>query len=136
MRPGPYTDCCRCGAGLRLGQRVRHGKFGEGVVIGIIDSGISPEHPALQDTRQADMPSACRGSWAETTLLGRWLCGRYRKADDVVVFDEPENWNGACIAGERFDADDCNNKLIGARWFIDGAVETDPIDEDEIGSGR
>ena len=118
------------------GLRSVEGLDGEGVVIGIIDSGISPEHPALQDTRQADMPSACRGSWAETTLLGRWLCGRYRKADDVVVFDEPENWNGACIAGERFDADDCNNKLIGARWFIDGAVETGPIDADEIRSPR
>ena len=118
------------------GLRSVEGLDGEGVVIGIIDSGISPEHPALQDTRQADMPSACRGSWAETTLLGRWLCGRYRKTDDVVVFDEPENWNGACIAGERFDADDCNNKLIGARWFIDGAVETGPIDADEIRSPR
>jgi len=118
------------------GLRSVEGLDGEGMVIGIIDSGISPEHPALQDTRQADMPSACRGSWAETTLLGRWLCGRYRKADDVVVFDEPENWNGACIAGERFDADDCNNKLIGARWFIDGAVETGPIDADEIRSPR
>ena len=118
------------------GLRSVEGLDGEGVVIGIIDSGISPEHPALQDTRQADMPSACRGSWAETTLLGKWLCGRYRKADDVVVFDEPENWNGACIAGERFDADDCNNKLIGARWFIDGAVETGPIDADEIRSPR
>src|SRR5210317_1121568 len=118
------------------GLRSVEGLDGEGVVIGIIDSGISPEHPALQDTRQADMPSACRGSWAETTLLGRWLCGRYRKTDDVVVFDEPENWNGACIAGERFDADECNNKLIGARWFIDGAVETGPIDSDEIRSPR
>ena len=118
------------------GLRSVEGLDGEGMVIGIIDSGISPEHPALQDTRQADMPSACRGSWAETTLLGRWLCRRYRKADDVVVFDEPENWNGACIAGERFDADDCNNKLIGARWFIDGAVETGPIDADEIRSPR
>jgi subtilisin family serine protease len=118
------------------GLRSVEGLDGEGMVIGIIDSGISPEHPALQDTRQADMPSACRGSWGETTLLGRWLCRRYRKADDVVAFDEPEGWNGACITGERFTADDCNNKLIGARWFIDGAVETGPIDEDEIRSPR
>jgi subtilisin family serine protease len=73
------------------GLRSVEGLDGDGMVIGIIDSGISPEHPALQDTRQADMPSACRGSWGETTLLGRWLCRRYRKADDVVAFDEPED---------------------------------------------
>ena len=29
---------------------------GEGIVIGVIDSGIAPQHPALQDTRQADRP--------------------------------------------------------------------------------
>ena len=118
------------------GLRSAEGLDGEGIVIGIIDSGISPEHPALQDTRKADAPRACRGSWGETTLLGRWLCGRFRRADDVVNFDEPEGWNGACAAGERFEAGDCNNKMIGARWFIDGAVETGPIDEDEIRSAR
>ena len=118
------------------GLRSVAGLDGEGIVIGVIDSGISPEHPALQDTRQADMPRACSGSWGETTLLGRWLCRRYRKADDVINFEAPEGWNGACIAGERFEAADCNNKVIGARWFIDGAVETGPIDEDEIRSPR
>ena len=118
------------------GLRSVEGLDGEGIVIGIIDSGISPEHPALQDTRKADMPSACRGSWGETTLLGRWLCRRYRRADDVISFEEPEGWNGACVAGERFETSDCNNKLIGARWFISGAIETGPIDEDEIRSPR
>mgnify|MGYP001812299464 FL=1 len=118
------------------GLRSVEGLDGDGIVIGVIDSGISPEHPALQDTRKADMPRACRGSWGETTLLGRWLCKRYRRADDVINFDEPEGWNGACIAGERFEATDCNNKMIGARWFINGAVETGPIDEDEIRSPR
>ncbi len=118
------------------GLRSVEGLDGDGVVIGIIDSGITPEHPALQATREADRPRACRSSWGETTLLGRWLCRRYRRAPDVVVFDEPENWSGACIAGDRFAATDCNNKLIGARWFIDGALETGPIDDDEIRSPR
>jgi subtilisin family serine protease len=109
---------------------------GEGVVIGVIDSGVTPEHPALRDARQADKPRACRSSWGETTLLGRWLCRRYRKLPDVVVFDPPEDWNGTCESGERFAESDCNNKLIGARWFIDGAIETGPIHEDEIHSPR
>jgi subtilisin family serine protease len=118
------------------GLRSVEGLDGEGVVIGVIDSGIIPEHPALRDTREADAPRACRSSWGETTLLGRWLCKRYRRMPDVPLFDEPEDWNGTCEAGERFTADDCNNKLIGARWFIDGAVATGPIDDDEIRSPR
>lgn len=118
------------------GLRRVEGLDGDGVVIGIIDSGVTPEHAALSDSRDADRPGACRSSWGETTLLGRWLCGRYRRQPDVLVFEEPEGWNGVCEAGERFTADDCNNKLIGARWFVAGALATGPIDEDEIRSPR
>ena len=102
----------------------------------VIDSGVAPEHPALQDTREADRPRACQSSWAETTILGNWLCRRYKKLPDVVAFEPPEGWNGECIAGERFAATDCNNKLIGARWYINGALESGPIDADEIRSPR
>jgi len=118
------------------GLRSTEGLDGDGIVIGVIDSGIAPEHPALRATRDADMPHLCRGSWAETTLLGIWLCRSWKKLPAVEVFGEPEDWNGACIAGERFETTDCNNKLIGARWFIDGALETGPIDDDEIHSPR
>ena len=118
------------------GLRSVEGLDGDGVVIGVIDSGITPEHPQLRDTREADMPRACRSSWGETTLLGRWLCRRYRRAPGVPVFDPPEDWNGTCETGDRFGADDCNNKLIGARWFIEGALATGPIDDDEIRSPR
>ena len=119
-------------AGLRSSRSLD----GDGIIIGVIDSGIAPEHPALKDSREADRPSACRSSWGENTLLGRWLCRRYKKMPDVPVFDPPEDWNGECEAGERFEATDCNNKLIGARWFIDGAAASGPIDENEIRSAR
>lgn len=118
------------------GLRSVEGLDGEDVVIGVIDSGIAPEHPGLEDTHEADMPRACRSSWGETTILGRWLCRRYRKLPEVVVFEPLEGWNGACESGDRFTGDDCNNKLIGARWFIDGALATGPIHEDEIHSPR
>ena len=118
------------------GLRSVEGLDGDGVVIGVIDSGIAPEHPALQDTREADKPRACRSSWGETSILGQWLCRRYKKLPGVVAFEAPEGWNGDCVAGERFETTDCNNKLIGARWFIDGALETGPIDEGEIRSPR
>ena len=118
------------------GLRSKQALDGDGIVIGIIDSGVAPEHPSLQETREADRPRVCRSAWAETSLLGKWLCARFRRMPDVLAFDEPENWNGACEAGDRFAATDCNNKLIGARWFIAGAENTGPIDEDEFRSPR
>ncbi len=118
------------------GLRSSAGLDGDGIIIGFIDSGVAPGHPALKDSREADKPSACRSSWGDTTVLGRWLCRRHDKKPDVPVFDPPENWNGECQEGESFATSDCNNKLIGARWFIDGAEATGPIDENEIRSAR
>jgi len=118
------------------GLRGAEGLSGEGVVIGVIDSGIYPEHPALKDTREADRPKLCRSTWAETTLLGRWLCRRYDRADDVLLFEPPEDWNGSCLSGENFSESNCNNKLIGARWFVEGAESSGAIDAGEILSAR
>lgn len=119
-----------------VGLRGAPGLDGEGVVIAIIDSGITPEHPALADTREANRPRACRSLWAENTFLGKWLCRRYDKLEDTLVFDPPVSWNGTCQEGPRFSADSCNNKLIGARWFVDGAEAGGPIDQGEIFSAR
>jgi subtilisin family serine protease len=118
--------------GLRGGA----GLDGEDIVIGVIDSGIAPEHPALQDSQEADRPRLCRGDWAENSLLGRWLCRRFKKRDDEILYEPLEGWNGACVVGEQFEETDCNNKLIGARWFVDGANAGGPIDEGEIRSAR
>ncbi len=118
------------------GLRGPLGLTGEDIVIGFIDSGIYPEHPQLKDIREADRPSACRSSWGQNSLLGRWLCGRYEDMDDVVLYEPPEDWNGECETGEAFATTDCNNKLIGARWFIEGAEATGPIDAGEIRSAR
>ncbi len=118
------------------GLRGAPGLDGEGIVIGVIDSGVTPEHPALADTREADRPRLCRSSWAETTLLGRWLCRRFDRLEETVVFDPPASWNGVCQAGPRFEADACNNKMIGARFFLEGAEAGGPIDEGEIFSAR
>jgi subtilisin family serine protease len=69
-------------------------------------------------------------------LLGQWLCHIYEKQEDVLLFDPPENWSGMCQAGERFEETACNNKLIGARYFVDGAQATGPIDSGELISAR
>ncbi len=109
---------------------------GEDVVIGFIDSGVYPEHPALSDMQEADRPRPCQSAWAESTLLGIWLCRRYTRMEDRLVYDPPEDWNGACESGERFEETACNNKLIGARFFIEGAENSGPIDDGEIRSPR
>ncbi len=75
---------------------------GEGVIVGVIDTGITPEHPSF-----ADRPSAgYRGS----------------------AYSPPEVWDGACQAGEDFPSSSCNNKLIGARYYVAGygADRVDP----------
>lgn len=71
------------------GLRGTPGLDGEDIIIGFIDSGIAPEHPALEDTRGADRPSKCQGDWAENTFLGQWLCRRYDKREDVLSFEPP-----------------------------------------------
>ena len=119
-----------------VGLRGTPGLDGEDIIIGVIDSGVAPEHPALSDIREADRPRLCQGDWAENSLLGIWLCRRYRKLEDTVTFEAPEEWNGVCESGERFAETDCNNKLIGARYFVDGAQASGPIDEGEIFSPR
>ena len=112
------------------------GLKGEDVVIGIIDSGIAPEHASFSDSKPASRPRLCRSTWAETSLLGIWLCLRFDRRDDEVTYEPPIDWNGSCEVGERFTSDNCNNKIIGARFYIDGFLESFDIDPNEFVSPR
>lgn len=75
---------------------------GENVIVGVLDTGITPEHPSFSD--QIDL-SDSSGSSAK---------------DNLAYGPAPAGWNGECQAGETFSQDDCNNKLIGARYFHAG----------------
>ncbi len=108
---------------------------GEDIVIGFIDSGIAPNHPSLEDSRQSG-PRVCESSWAQSTFLGLWLCRSYTNAERTLLYEAPEGWNGACVEGDGWTENDCNNKLIGARWFSDGAEASGPIDAGEFFSPR
>ena len=138
VRPLATTDSPRF---LKLfdrdkGLRGPLGLDGEDIIIGVIDSGVRPEHPSLSDMREANIPRLCRGDWAENSLLGKWLCRRFKDLPDELMFEPPEAWNGICQSGERFEETLCNNKLIGARFFADGAQSSGPIDPGEILSPR
>jgi len=71
---------------------------GKGVIVGIVDSGIWPENPAFAGAElkrtAAGLPVPASG------LSGIW-------------------W-GPCVQGTNFDSQDCNSKLIGARYYVDG----------------
>jgi subtilisin family serine protease len=40
--------------------------------------------------------------------------------EQVPIGAPPDGWAGTCQTGEEWSADDCNNKLIGARYFNAG----------------
>ena len=71
---------------------------GENVVIGIVDSGIWPENPSFADRVDANGVASHAGS-------------------TVVYGAPPASWKGSCQTGEGFALTNCNNKLIGARYF-------------------
>jgi len=72
---------------------------GEGVIIGIVDSGIWPEHPSFSDR------TGSNGSGTK---------------DGKLDYRQIPGWNGKCSPGESFNASNCNQKLIGARFYNAG----------------
>jgi subtilisin family serine protease len=71
-------------------------RAGEGVVVGDLDTGITPQHPSF-----ADDPAG-----------GKYVGTPYGPP--------PASWNGACQTGQAWTVSDCNRKLIGARWYVAG----------------
>jgi|GEM_PF-281383 len=124
----------------QTGLAAAAGLTGENVIIGVIDSGIAINHPSFSDRAinedNREPGGLCGQSFIQDTLLGDWLCGkiwrRYKEQGllEVQTFGAPPaRWAGVCQTGEGFDANQCNNKLIGARYYkrgFDAGFETDP----------
>jgi subtilisin family serine protease len=85
---------------------------GEGVVVGDLDTGIAPENPSFAGDPLGTTPGN------DPYLDGDTIT--YQKADGST-------YTGVCTTGEQFSADDCNTKLIGARYYLAG------FGEDQIG---
>ncbi|HSW26329.1 MAG TPA: S8 family peptidase, partial [Burkholderiaceae bacterium] len=81
------------------------GAKGEDVIIGIIDSGIWPEHPSFSDRKP-------RGHGHDFHSHGR--------DEGDFAYKPIRGWHGTCVTGEQFTADNCNRKLIGARFYNAG----------------
>ena len=72
---------------------------GEGVVIGIVDTGIWPEHPSFSD---------------------RTGLNRNGTQDGKLDYLHLPGWHGKCVPGDDFNASHCNQKLIGAQYYNAG----------------
>jgi len=72
---------------------------GEGVIIGIVDGGIWPESLSFSD-RTGENGNATK--------------------DGKLAYQQIPGWNGRCVPGEQFTASNCNQKLIGARYYNAG----------------
>ncbi|KAL6653044.1 hypothetical protein ACP70R_011969 [Stipagrostis hirtigluma subsp. patula] len=97
---------------------------GEGVVVGVIDSGVDPAHPSFVyvPRAQADSPVVGGGD------ADRW---------------EWPFYGGACDVGLQFSPGSCNGKIVIARYFatgdtavlrLDASRDLSPFDAD--GHGR
>jgi subtilisin family serine protease len=110
------------------GLRTALGLKGENIVIGVIDSGIAPNHPSLSDVKK-HIPSFCQSQWAESSLLGKWLCGAIRRdPPTTLVYGPVQGFHGVCESGDGFPATACNNKIVGARYYIDGFLAEHTLD--------
>jgi len=117
------------GTGLRKALNLD----GEGVIVGVIDSGIATNHPSFDDSRSGKPDGLCGSSWAEESLIGRWLCGRILdRYEDPVYSKPPDHWQGVCETGTDFEEKHCNNKLIGARFYREGFEASFATDANEF----
>lgn len=78
---------------------------GDGVVVGVLDTGIAPENPAFAGEPLGTTPGDAP-----------YLDG------DTITFTKSDGgtFTGACVEGEQFTVDDCNTKIVSARYFVSG----------------
>lgn len=93
---------------------------GENIIIGVIDTGVNPDSLSFTDRANNEgIPDA---------------------SGQVVYGPPPSDWSGTCQSGEDWGQAQCNNKLIGARyynssWGGDSAIKT-LFGEQEFNSAR
>ena len=92
---------------------------GQGVVVGVVDTGIWPESASLSGPKLGTTPPTTADPYRP------YLSG------STTVMDKADGgtFTGSCEAGEDFTADQCNTKLISAKYFGDGWLSLVPPDQ-------
>jgi subtilisin family serine protease len=75
---------------------------GDDIIVGVIDGGIWPENLSYADRIDAAGHPT------------------FDPSAPLAYGSPPARWKGVCQAGEGFTVANCNNKLIGARYFDSG----------------
>jgi subtilisin family serine protease len=81
-------------------------KAGAGVVVGVIDSGYTPESPSV-----AGKPV--------TAIVPQRTGVPYRDLNDRIAMKKTDGntFTGVCQAGQDFPASTCNSKVLAARYY-------------------
>ena len=92
---------------------------GEDVIVGILDSGIWPENDSFQSNPQIEEMAygPAPEGWAGACNVGS--IGEFVDDEGVTVYSQQEDGSVLFADGTVLPADtfDCNDKLIGARYF-------------------
>jgi subtilisin family serine protease len=92
-----------------------------------LDTNNSPRFLGLLDERHGLRTArGLRGKGIKIGVIDSGAVQEHPSFDDRG-YKPPEDWNGTCQAGEGWDAEDCNNKLIGARYYIAGLGEENAV---------
>jgi len=106
-------------------------KAGAGTVVGVLDSGYWPENPSFAGAALGTTPPTSTDPY-RPYQVGDQI--RMNKADGTT-------FTGVCQPGAnaaaRFAGTECNQKVIGARWFADAyRANTPDAEEDKFLSPR
>ncbi|XP_019419897.1 PREDICTED: subtilisin-like protease SBT5.6 [Lupinus angustifolius] len=81
------------------GDLLSRAKYGEDIIVGMIDSGVWPDSKSFRDEGMGPVP---------------------------------QKWKGVCENGTAFTSSQCNRKIIGARYYLNGYESIfGPLNEEE-----
>lgn len=105
---------------------------GEGVVVGVIDSGYDPDNAFLAGDPVKKATKTKKGKGWGWGRGGKPKVGEpYRDADGTIAMlkSDGTTFRGACEAGEGFAGTECNDKVISARYFAEDFLTYVPEDQ-------